>query len=392
MSGQSYRTDIDWDFTKFPAIVYLALIFFVSRLPFIALGFSAFTNPTDQDVLAVVNSAYLLRYVHAYTVSRFPGYPLYEFVNALFIGGGWVATNTATMVVSFICMIIFARILNLFKMKNKGLLVFTFTFIPVIWINSTITMDYMWSLMFILLGSYFVFSGNYTMAGVAIGLSIGSRFTSAFMIIPIIFWALQKKEKIREIMTFIYTAMGTAFVLFLPVFYKYKLEFLRGSGFLSTTPITNPGSLTMSLAFENMIIELFGVAALIFLIFSVLLTLKNKPFSENKSLLIFCWLTIIIFIPLYFIFPFKVAYLIPIVPWGLILINENLKKTFTVIVCFLLLINGIVSIRVVSEENSWVVKFDSGIVIKNYEERKATGLQQSKEYMESLASALKGET
>ncbi|MCZ7399448.1 MAG: hypothetical protein O8C62_07185 [Candidatus Methanoperedens sp.] len=390
MSRLSYRKDIlNCDLTKFPAVIYLALIFFISRLPFIALGFSAFTNPTDQDVLAVVNSAYLLRYDHTYTVSRFPGYPLYEFVNALFIGGGWIATNTATLVVSFVCVIIFARILNLFKIKNKALLVFTFAFIPIIWINSAITMDYMWSLMFIMLGVYLVFLGKYPMAGIAIGLAIGSRFTSAFMIIPLFFWALQKKEKIKDIMIFVYSAMGTALVVFLPVFYKYKLEILQGSGFLSTTPIRNPTSMITGQALGNIAMDLFGLAALIFLIFSVLLTFKNKPASKNKDLLNFCWLTIIIFTLLYFIFPYKVAYLIPIVPWSIVVINENLKKTFTVIICVLLLLNGIVSIKVINEEKLPAVKFDSGIVLQNYEERKSASIEQSIEYLESLSDVIK---
>ena len=224
MSGLPHGKDIlDWDLTEFPAVIYLALIFFIPRLPFIALGFSAFTNPTDQDALAVVNSAYLLRYDHTYTASRFPGYPLYEFVNALFIGGGWIATNTATMVVSFICIIIFAKILNFFKIKNKALLVFTFAFIPIIWINSVITMDYMWSLTFIMLGVYLAFSGKYPMAGIAIGFAIGSRFTSGFMIIPIVLWALSNKVNGKNILIFISTAAGAALVLFLPVIYKYKL-------------------------------------------------------------------------------------------------------------------------------------------------------------------------
>ncbi|MFZ3060224.1 MAG: hypothetical protein WA102_10885 [Candidatus Methanoperedens sp.] len=390
MSRLPYRKDIlNWDLTAFPAVIYLALIFFISRISFIALGFSAFTNPTDQDVLAVVNSAYLLRYDYAYTVSRFPGYPLYEFVNALFIGGGWIATNTATMVVSFICIIIFAKILNLFKMKNKALLVFTFAFIPIIWINSSITMDYMWSLMFIMLGVYLVFLGKYPMAGIAIGLAIGSRFTSAFMVIPLFFWAFQKKEKIKDIMIFIYIAMGTALVVFLPVFYKYKLEILQGSGFLSTTPIRNPISMMTNLAFENMVTELFGLAALIFLIFTIILTFKSKPVNENKDLLFFCWITIIIFVLLYFIFPYKVAYLIPVIPWTLIVINENLKKNFTVIVCVLLLLNGIVSIKVINEENSPMLKLDTGLVIKNYEERKSVSIEQSKEYLESLSDVIK---
>ena len=381
---------LDCDLTKFPAVVYLAVLFLISRAPFIALGFSAFTNPTDQDVLAVVNSAYLLRYEHVYTVSRFPGYPFYEIINAFFINGSWIVTNTATMVVSFISIIIFAKILNIFTIQNKAPLVLTFAFMPIIWINSAITMDYMWSLMFILAGSYLAFSGKYSMAGIAIGFAIGSRFTSGFMIIPIVFCFLSKKVNCRKILTFISTVLGTALLLFLPVLYKYRLEFLQGSGFLYTTTVRKSLGMavgSMALALNNMVMELFGIAALALLIFFVILTIKNKPFydPERRHLLNFCWLTLLIFILLYFIFPYKVAYLIPIVPWGLIALNEKLEKKFTIIICILLLLNNVVSVEVVINDAVPTIKLDSGIVIKNYEDRKS-GIGISKEYMESLSN------
>jgi hypothetical protein len=392
MSWLSYKKDIlNRDLMEFPAVVYLALIYFISRIPFISLGFSAFTNPTDQDVLAVVNSAYLLRYDHAYTVSRFPGYPLYEFVNALFIGGGWIATNTATVVVSFICILIFAKILNLFKINNKALLVFTFAFIPIIWVNSSITMDYMWSLMFILLGSYFAFSGKYPMAGIAVGLSIGSRFTSAFMIIPIILWALSNKVNGKKILIFISTAAGAALVLFLPVIYNYKLEFLGGSGFLHTTPVKDSFGMaisTIALAINGMVVELFGIIALAMLIILVILNFKNRPNKEHRHILNFCWQTVFIYFLLFLIFPYKVAYLIPIVPWGLIALNEHIEKKFTIIFCILLLLNNVVSVEVIKEDTISTVSLGDGVVIKNYEDRKSLGVEQSKDYMESLSNIL----
>ncbi len=387
---QVWRNILDYDLTKFPAVVYLAVLFFLSRVPFIALGFSAFTSPTDQDVLAVVNSAYLLRYEHVYTVSRFPGYPFYEIFNSLLIGGGWVFTNIATAVVSFISVVLFGKILNIYEIKNKALLLLTFAFIPVIWINSTITMDYMWALMFILLACLFVFTGRYSLAGIAIGFAIGSRFTSGFMIIPIVFWFLSKKVNCRKILTFISTVLGTTLLLFLPVLYKYRLEFLQGSGFLYTTTVRKSMGMAVgytALALNNMVMELFGIAALALLIFLIILTFKNKPFydSGHKHLLNFCWLTLLIFILLYFIFPYKVAYLIPIVPWGLIALNEKLEKKFTIIICILLLLNSVVSVEVVINDAVPTIKLDSGIVIKNYEDRKS-GIGISKEYMESLSN------
>lgn len=387
----SSKPDFNIDLIQFPYVIVLFIVFVVSRIPFIDLGFSVFTSQTDQDVLAVVNSAYLLRHEHVYTVSRFPGYPFFETINAAFIDGGWVATNTATMIVSFICILIFAKILNKFKVRNKALLVLTFTFIPVVWINSVVTMDYMWSLMFVLSASYLAFSGNYTLAGIATGFAVANRFTSIFMVIPVLYLALARKENKREMVKFSGTTIVTSVLFFIPVFSRYGLDFLQGSGFIDTTPINKPATLAiqvMGSSFYDMIVELFGITAFLLLIIFLILNSKNRQVPvENRDLMNFSLLTILIFVILYFIFPYKVAYLIPVVPWGLIAINGKLRKTSTLIICILLLFNGIVSIQA-SDDGNAQITITKGPVIQDYEDRKSESVDISKEYIESLSILL----
>lgn len=384
---------LDRDLTKFPAIIYLALVFFISRIPFLNLGFSAFTSPTDQDVLAVVNSAYLLRYEHVYTVSRFPGYPFFEIFNSLLIGGGWVLTNVATSIMSFISLIIFGKILKQFEIKNKSLLLLTFAFIPVIWINSTITMDYMWALMFILLACHLVFAEKYNLAGISLGLAIGSRFTSLFMIIPIFYWMYVKKAKSVNIREFLAVGFFTSVVMFLPVIYKYNLKFLQGSGFLHTTPLRKSFEAienSILLSSINLITELTGLLAFIMIVVLVVFFKKSLSIPRQKHVLNFCWIVLILYVIIYFIFPYKVAYLIPVIPWGLLILNEKLNKHYLVIICILLILNNILSINMVNED-SYKPKLDSGIILKNYDERKQTGINQSENYLESLSEMLNEE-
>jgi len=381
---------IDRDLTKFPAVIYLALIFFISRIPFINLGFSAFTSPTDQDVLAVVNSAYLLRYEHIYTVSRFPGYPFFEIFNSLLIGGGWILTNFATSVISFLSLILFGKILNQLEIKNRGLLLLTFAFLPVIWINSTITMDYMWALFFVLASCFLVFTGKFHSAGLFMGIAAGTRFTSIFMVIPLIYWMLIKKVESKKIREFILIGFFSSVVMFLPVLYKYHIEFFKGSGFLFTTPVNKPlGSMVLSIlsSSANLITELTGLMAFILII--ILLFYKNAfQSSEQKHLIYFCWMIVIIYCFIYFIFPYKVAYLIPIIPWTLIIFNEKLKKKYMVMVCILLLLNNIISFNIVSDD-PYGIDIDSGSIIKNYESRSTFSINQSREYLESLSITLR---
>lgn len=364
---------LDYDLTKFPAVVYLALLFFISRAPFIGLGFSAFTSPTDHDVLAVVNSAYLLRYEHVYAVSRFPGSPFYEIINSLLIDGGWLATNTATVVVSFFSVILFGKILNILEIKNKALLLITFTLMPVLWINSTITMDYMWSLMFLLLAFYFMFKGKYYFSGIALSFAIGSRITSLAAVIPLLYYMLHKKIDIKTIYTFLGTTVIASILIFSPVIYTYGLEFLKYT----------QREITFNEVFYGFTTQLLSIPAIVvlFMAFVIARNLPKGDFSFNLSLSV-----VFIYGLLFLYHPSKPAYLIPAVPWGLIVLSKSFSRVIVVLICILIVLNGIVSVDI--QNNDGKIKFDYGSVIKNFEERKQ-GILQSKEYMESLSDVLK---
>ncbi|MGB8218186.1 MAG: hypothetical protein WCE94_12875 [Candidatus Methanoperedens sp.] len=374
MSRLSYRKDIlNCDLTKFPAVVYLALIFFISRLPFIALGFSAFTNPTDQDVLAVVNSAYLLRYEHVYAVSRFPGSPFYEIINSLLIDGGWVATNAATAIVSFLCVILFGKILNIFEIKNKALLLVTFAFIPVIWINSTITMDYMWALMFILSAFYLMSIEKHNYSGIALSFATGCRITSAMMVIPLLYLMYHNKKDIKTMYTFLGITVIASVLIFSPVLYTYGFEFLKYT----------PREITFNEVFYGINTQLLSIPAMIvlFIAFAMTRNRHGNDFSFNLSLSV-----IIVFVLLYIYHPAKPEYLIPIIPWGLIFLDKYFSRATVIILCILIILNGIVSVEI--QNNGEMIKIGSGSVLKNYEERKPSILQ-SENYLESLSNALR---
>ncbi|MDO9098848.1 MAG: hypothetical protein Q7U60_12105 [Candidatus Methanoperedens sp.] len=368
------RKDIlDCDLTKFPAVVYLALLFFISRIPFIALGFSAFTSPTDQDVLAVVNSAYLLRYEHVYAVSRFPGSPFYEIINSLLIGGGWMATNAATAIVSFFSVLLFGKILNILEIKNKALLLVTFTFIPVIWINSTITMDYMWSLMFLLSAFFFMFKERYVYSGIALSFATGSRITSLAMVIPLLYLMYHQKTDIKKMYTFLFTSTITTVLIFSPLLYTYGFAFLKYT----------PNEILLTDVVHGITTQLFDIPAIIIFIMAIIIKIDipKEDFSYNLSLLVF-----VIFALLFIYVPAKPAYLIPAVPWGLITLSKSFHRTTVIILCVLIILNGIVSVEI--QNNGEMIKIENGSVLKNYEERKPSILQ-SGNYLESLTNALK---
>jgi len=211
--------DLDW--TEKPYIFVLGLLFILSRIPLLNLGFGS-----DPDAWRIAGSAFDLHYFGIYHPSRFPGYPLPEFFNSLIINYGWLATNAATVILSLISVYVFARILKELNIKNKGLLVVTYAFLPILWINSAITMDYMWALAFILLTWFFIIRKQYALAGLMMGLAIGSRITSLILILPFIYLILAENKEIKKIMYFFVTTCATALILFLPLYLQYGLNFV----------------------------------------------------------------------------------------------------------------------------------------------------------------------
>src|SRR6185295_15047413 len=111
------------------------------------------------------------------------------------------ATNLLTVFVALVGLWLFARIVRELDLPNRGLLVAGFAFTPLLWINSMTTMDYMWALTFILGAYYFLIGRDAALAGIFLGLAVGSRMTSAAMLVPFIayMWRDDRKGEIRTL-------------------------------------------------------------------------------------------------------------------------------------------------------------------------------------------------
>lgn len=317
--------NIDW--TKTPYILILIASFLLSRIPFLNLGFGF-----DPDAWRIAGSAFDLSYFHVYHPSRFPGYPLPEYFNSLLIHYGWLATNTATMILSLISVIVFAKILNELNVKNKGLLVITYAFLPILWINSTITMDYMWALTFILIAWFFIIRKHYALAGLMMGLAIGSRITSAILILPFIYLILVENKKIKKIIYFFVTTCITSLILFLPLYLQYGLNFVS----------YYPTQTNIFLVWNDLTYY-FGILALLFGV--ILFILSFKKLLENikrDKLTIFLLFSIFLIVLLYIGAPYEMSYLIPAIPFGLLLLNKISNRKLFGILCVFLLLNSFI--------------------------------------------------
>ena len=94
-TGRIFTAFVELDFTRPLPFLILAIVYVASRVYWLDLGYG-----TDPDAWRVALVADYLWEEGEYLPSRFPGYPLHEFVTALFLKGGWVATNLSTVAIS----------------------------------------------------------------------------------------------------------------------------------------------------------------------------------------------------------------------------------------------------------------------------------------------------
>lgn len=343
-------SDMDW--LKIHYLPLLILIFILSRIPFINLGFG-----TDPDAWRIAISSFNLNYFHIYTTSRFPGYPVPEFFNSLVINHGWIATNSLTMIISLISVLIFAMILRELEIKNKGLLVITYAFLPIIWINSTNTMDYMWAMAFIMLTWLFIIKKQFTLAGLMMGLAVESRMTSIFLILPFIYLILRENHKKNiQIIYFLVSMIISTAILLLPLFFQY------GTQFLTYYPtLTSGGKILEDL-------NQFGLFALFFgfIMFSISIKKLIRDIKKNDEILIFLIFAVSLISIIYMGAPYQIEYLIPAIPFTLVLLNKISNRKLFTIFCALLLLNSFISFEITPNTAPTIEK---GALIKDSEIR-----------------------
>lgn len=328
-SGKIFRALLELDWSKAPNVLVLAFLFVLSRIPLLNLGFGL-----DPDAWRIANSAYDLRYSHSYHASRFPGYPLPEYLNSLIIDHGWLATNSLTMVLSLISVVSFARILKNLNAQYKGLLTLTYAFLPILWINSTNTMDYTWALTFITIAWFLVLRKRPAIAGLAMGLATGSRISSAILALPFLFLIWIENRKIKDAIYFCMTMALTSLFLFLPLFLRYGLRFL--TYYRGTASIFRIG-------YEA--IKHFGILAVLWgvtVFFMSLRPLSGEIIRRDKNTL-FLLSAILLMGILFLRVPYEIEYVIPMIPFGLVLLNRVSKRELMVIFCALLVSNSALS-------------------------------------------------
>ena len=320
--------------------VLLVVIVLITRLPFISVGYGL-----DGDAWSVAISAQHWHDTGEYSASRLPGYPVHEYLCSLFADYGYIGLNLLTVFFSVMAVLFFAMILRLLRFRYIFLASITMSMIPVFYIHSTTTIDYIIAISFVLAGMYFLLKEKIILAGIFLGLAIGTRITSGAMLIPFSILLVEYdgfKNNLKRISRLIIPALITGAVLFIPVLQKY------GLGFFTYYNVPYPSIAKVLYKFS---IEVWGVFGLLGLIISTVLLflpdrITNKKFlfprSVNEKFVVAWLVTIDLYIIAFLKLPMESGYLIPLIPFVILIFGKYLYDKAFVFLCVMLILSSFV--------------------------------------------------
>ena len=354
------------------AIRYILLAAALTRIPFLVAGYGA-----DGDAWRVAAVADQLWRSGQYEISRPPGYPLFELLCAPLVGnGGALLANTATLLASLATLIVFFRLVSTEASSPAGLTA-VFAFTPLFWVNSAGTVDYVWSLLFLLLAFLMVKPRRLLLTGISLGLAIGFRPTNAVALFPLLGMVfLQAKPGVipwRGLLVTTSAAGVTALVSFTPVFYTYGLtgwldlirHHLAGGAARPDDPI---------LLFAYRSVYAIGPPAVLAILWILFASRKRflEQWKERDTLLIVSLLGLVSFGLLFVLFPIEKSYLLPALPFLLMLLDRCATRTRLVLFAVCALLFGFLNPDIVTHggtRGTPGLNLHTGMVIEEWQKR-----------------------
>ena len=319
--------------------VLLVVIVFISRLPFIFDGYGI-----DGDAWSVAITAKHLHDTGEYIASRFPGFPVHEYLCSGFINLGPYGLNLLSVIFSSIAVLFFAMTLKILRFRYIFLAAITFSMVPIFYMQSTSSIDYVIAITFVLAAMYFLLRNKILVAGILVGFAIGTRITSGAMLLSFSILLVENdgfKKNIFRILKLILPAIITGVILFIPVLEKY------GTGFFTYYNVPYPA---IAKVLYKFFLEVWGVIGFLGLLISTgLLFLPDRitakkflfPRSVNEKFVISWLVTIDLYIIAFLKLPMESGYLIPIIPFVILIFGKYLYNRAFVFLCVMLIISSV---------------------------------------------------
>lgn len=316
------------------------LLFFVlvlaSRLPFIGDGCGL-----DGDAWSVAIASSNWRETGLYEASRFPGYPVQEFLGSL-LDGSCRSLNLLTAIISSIGILFFVMALRVLRFRSAFLAGAALAAVPIVFIHSTTAIDYNIALAFILVSLFFTVKDLPVLAGAFLGLAIGTRITSGAMLLPFALMILRNDgvlPNLKRIFRLLLPALLVGMACYLPVYNRY------GSGFFTFYDVPYP---SIPKVLYKFCFEVWGPVGFTAIIAGVLMifiperwTARNYlfPRAVNEKFVIAWLVAVDLYIIAFLKLPMESGYLIPIIPFVIMLFGKYLVRPAFGLFCALLVLS-----------------------------------------------------
>jgi hypothetical protein len=333
----------------FPTAIILVGLVFASRIPFLAAGYGR-----EPDAWRIAVTARAIATTGTYVMSRPPGYPIPEIAYSLLWDSGPLVFNGLTAVFSGIATVFFWLYVRKVFPTDALLTSLAFAFTPVVFVNSTNSKDYLWALAFVMTSWYLSAKNRsslswHTLAGVALGLGIGSRLTSAAMIAPLLL-SLSSTHPLAIAMkhgvALLVGAALTSVMALSPVWLTNGWEFLT----FADNPRYPEALLVTRRATEGVWGRLGMVALVLAGAGRLLWPRPPAPCVAARRAFLPCqllgaWgLAVALYVAAFLRLPHQSGYLIPIVPFTLLLLASFLPRALYRSVCVSLILSSFVTL------------------------------------------------
>jgi len=325
--------------------VCVALPVFLSRLPFLLPGYGM-----DPDAWRVVHSGWQLGTQGVYRPSRGPGFPVQELVVAALWRGGPLLLNGVTALLSAVAAACFALVLRRTLALRSWvcwLAGMTLACVPVVYVESTTSMDYLWALAALMASLYALVCERRVWAGLLFGVAIGCRITTAIYGLPLVFLAVAPADgrRTRNALAWIGPAAAVALLAYSMVLsqepwsfnVRYFLDYQLG--WISKLQIP-PAKISLPRATLDVWGDVGCIALVLGALAAIVPGLRRSGGFQAALRSPLAWSSLIAIalgIALYFKLPHEPGYLIPIVPFVLLLFALLLRSQAFAGLCLALL-------------------------------------------------------
>jgi hypothetical protein len=305
-------------------LLILVLLTAITRIPFIFDGYGV-----EEDSWGLVVNAFEMKTSGHYVASRFPGHPLQEYVYRLIYDQPAWIYNSFSVLASIVAVGYFFKALKKIQLKGAFAAALMFCFTPVFYIAGTYTIDFAWTVAFVMASFYFLLDRKFILSGIMLGMATGCRLTSEIFLLPwlIILWnTFSWKSSVKDFIKVALPAAVIGILWFVPAYLNYGPSFFDYSDQFPYPPIAK--------VIYKATIGVFGLTGMIALCIYGIITINSWRKKElnpvtlfsSERLLLVCFVVIGLHIASYLRLPQKAGYMVPMIPFVIILIVLGLKE------------------------------------------------------------------